>query len=286
VAALGIANFSCMDAFMKGLSIEMGAYNAMLWRSVAGLAISTPIFLVHARTWPPRATLLLHVKRSVAAGISVLLFFWGLVRVPMAEGVALTFLSPIMALFLAALLLKERIRRAAIGASLIAFGGVIVILLGRAGGQGGPDALHGAVAILLASAFYAYNLVLLRRSAMIAGPVEITFFTNLVFAALYGIAAPVAATVPEFGQVLRLTAAATLAILSSLALAWAYARAEAQRLVSVEYTAFVWSAILGAVVFGEALMPATVIGAAMIIAGCIVAARGRPTPGPTTEAAA
>lgn len=286
MAALGIANFSCMDAFMKGLSIEMGAYNAMLWRSLIGLAISTPLFLVHVRTWPAAATLLLHAKRSIAAGISVLLFFWGLVRVPMAEGVALTFLSPIIALFLAALLLKERIRRAAIGASLMAFAGVIVILVGRAGGQGGSDAFHGAVAIMIASAFYAYNLVLLRQSALIAGPIEITFFTNLVFAALYGVAAPVAATVPAPDQVARLVAAAILAILSSLALSWAYARAEAQRLVSVEYTAFVWSAILGALVFGETLMPATVIGAAMIIAGCVVAARGRAMPGPTIEAAA
>ena len=37
-----------------------------------------------------------------AAAISVLLFFWGLVRVPMAEGIALCFLAPVFAILLAA----------------------------------------------------------------------------------------------------------------------------------------------------------------------------------------
>jgi S-adenosylmethionine uptake transporter len=286
VAALGIAIFSCMDAVMKGLSIEIGAYNAMLWRAIVGLVMSGVLFVAIGAKWPPRETVILHIQRSGAAGISVLLFFWGLVRVPMAEGVALTFLSPIIALFLAAPMLGEKIGRSAIGASLLAFAGVGVIVLGKAGEGGGPQALHGALAIVLASLFYAYNLVLLRRSALVAGPIEITFFSNLVFTGLYALGAPVAAIVPALHYMPRLALAAGLAIVSSLLLAWAYRRAEAQRLVSVEYTAFVWSAILGAIVFGEKVLPLTILGAVMIIGGALIAARAKPSPGPTTEAAA
>ena len=36
MATLGIATFSTMDVVMKGLSISLGAYNAMLWRMLAG----------------------------------------------------------------------------------------------------------------------------------------------------------------------------------------------------------------------------------------------------------
>ena len=109
VACVGIAFFSCMDAIMKHVSIAIGAYNAMLWRSMIGVALSAPLFFGGGLRWPDRGRLLLHVKRSGAAGISVLLFFWGLVRVPMAEGIALSFLSPIIALLLAAPMLgKER----------------------------------------------------------------------------------------------------------------------------------------------------------------------------------
>ena len=61
-------------------------------------------------------------------------------------------------------------------------------------------------------------------------------------------------------------------------LAWAYARAEAQYLVSVEYTGFIWAALLGWLVFGEAILWPTMAGAAMIVAGCLWAARPTATP--------
>jgi len=285
VACLGIATFSCMDAIMKWVSLDIGAYNAMLWRSIFGVLMSAIPFVMWRQGWPDRARLILHIKRSGAAGISVLLFFWGLTRVPMAEGIALTFLSPIIALLLAAPMLGEKIGRSAVVACAIAFAGVIVIVLGKAGEGGGPQALHGAIAIVIASLFYAYNLVLLRRSALQAGPIEITFFTNLVFTGLYLLGAPVGAVMLPLQKVPLIAAAAALAIVSSLLLAWAYARAEAQRLVPVEFTAFVWAAILGAIVFGERVLPLTVLGAAMIVTGCVIAARARAVAAPSTEAA-
>ena len=285
VACLGIATFSCMDAIMKRASIDIGAYNAMLWRSIIGLLLSGPLFLVAHVKWPDRGRLLLHVKRSGAAGISVLLFFWGLVRVPMAEGIALSFLSPILALLLAAPMLGEKVGKSAISACLLAFAGVIVIVLGKAHEGGGPAAFHGAIAIIIAGMFYAYNLVLLRRSALLAGAIEITFFTNLVFTGLYLIGAPIGAAWLPLDFLPLIALAAGLAVVSSLLLAWAYARAEAQRLVPVEFTAFLWAAILGAIVFGEKVLPLTIAGAAMIIAGCVIAARGRQAPVPSTEAA-
>lgn len=270
---------------MKALSIAIGPYNAMLWRSLVGMVFSGALMIALRVQWPSRAMVILHAKRSGAAGISVLLFFWGLVRVPMAEGIALSFLSPVIALFLAAPMLGERIGKGAIGASALAVTGVLVIVLGKAGEGAGPNAIHGALAIVLASVFYAYNLVLLRRSALIAGPIEITFFMNIVFACLYLPAAPLAAVVPPLQYAPLLAIAAALAILSSLLLAWAYRRAEAQMLVSVEYTAFVWAALLGEIVFDETLVPLTLVGASLIVGGCVLATRGHAAPGPSTEAA-
>jgi len=282
---MGIALFSCMDAMMKQASIHIGAYNAMLWRSIIGTAVSGPLFLIRGLKWPDHGRLLLHVKRSVASGISVLLFFWGLVHVPMAEGIALSFLSPIIALLLAAPMLGEKVGRSAVIACLLAFSGVIVIVLGKAHEGGGPAAFHGAIAIIVAGVFYAYNLVLLRRSALVAGPIEITFFTNLVFMGLYLLGSPIGAALLPLRWLPLIGLAAGFAIVSSLLLAWAYARAEAQRLVPVEFTAFIWASILGAIVFGETVLPLTVLGAAMIVAGCVIAARARQAPVPSTEAA-
>ena len=50
-------------------------------------------------------------------------------------------------------------------------------------------------------------------------------------------------------------------------LSWAYARAEASYLAATEYTAFLWAALFGWLVFGEPLSPFTVAGAALIVAG-------------------
>ncbi len=45
VAAIGIAIYATMDAIMKTLSIQSGAYSAVLWRSVAGVAIAGAVFV-------------------------------------------------------------------------------------------------------------------------------------------------------------------------------------------------------------------------------------------------
>ena len=68
IAALAIAVFSGMDAVIKALSFGIGPYNALLWRSVAGTAISGSLFIARRSAWPERAMVVTHVKRSAAAG--------------------------------------------------------------------------------------------------------------------------------------------------------------------------------------------------------------------------
>lgn len=273
-ASAGIAIYSCMDALMKGLSIASGAYSAVLWRSVAGVLLTGAVFVARRQRWPERQALRLHILRGLAAGLSVLLFFWGLVRVPMAQGVALTFLSPLIALFLAAAMLGERIRRAAILGSLVAAVGVLVIALGQAQAGASSDVVLGALAIVLASVLYAYSLILLRQQAQLADPLEVTLFTSLVIGVLLTLGAPWLAVWPATDQLVPIAGSAILGSISALLLAWSYGRAQAQVLAPVEYTAFVWAALLGYLVFDERVSPFTVAGALLIVGGCVVAVRG------------
>jgi S-adenosylmethionine uptake transporter len=208
----------------------------------------------------------------------VLLFFWGLVRTPLAQGIALSFIAPLIALGLASVFLKEQIGRNAIGGALIAFAGMLVVIAGRASEDSGHDALAGAGAILAAALFYAVNLVLARRQSQAAGPMEVTFFFNLVALALYGAGAPWFAVVPDVAHAPLIIAAACSSSISILLLAWAYARAEAQYLVSVEYTAFIWASLFGWLAFREPVLISTLGGAALIVAGCLWAARGSRKP--------
>ena len=284
VAALGIAVYSAMDAIMKGLSIVSGAYAAVLWRSLAGVALLAPVYLARRKPRPTAAAIRLHLARGAVGGASVLLFFWGLVRVPMAQGVALTFLAPLIALFLAAMTLGERIRRVAIGGSLVASLGVLAIAAGQVQARASEEMVLGSLAILAASVLYAGSLILLRRQAQAADPLEVALFTSIVLSGLLLIASPWFGGWPATDQMPAIVAAALLGSISAVALAWAYRHAEAQVLAPVEYTAFVWSALLGWLVFAERVSPYTVAGAMLIIAGCLVAIRG-PAPGPQTEGA-
>jgi S-adenosylmethionine uptake transporter len=284
-ASAGIAIYSLMDALMKGLSITSGAYSAVLWRSVAGVALTGTVFLARRQRWPEHRALRLHILRGLAAGLSVLLFFWGLVRVPMAQGVALTFLSPLIALYLAAALLGERIRRAAILGSAVAAVGVLVIALGYAQAGASADTVMGALAIVLASVLYAYSLILLRQQAQVADPLEVTLFTSLVIGVLLALGAPWLAMWPVQEQLAPIVGSAILGSISALLLAWSYGRAEAQVLAPVEYTAFVWAALLGYWVFDERVSLFTVAGALLIVGGCLIAVRGA-GPVPQSEAGA
>lgn len=277
VACIGIALFSVMDGVMKGLAIAIGAYNAMLWRQMLTCALGGMTFFFKGGAWPSQSNMRLHMLRGVIAGLMAFTFFWGIARVPLAEGIALSFIAPLITLYLAALMLKERIRRSSIVASLLGLSGVAVIAAARLGtGQSDPEAIWGMGSIFVSAVLYAYNLILQRQQSLVAGPVEVGFFLNIFSLATMAVAAPWLAVVPSVEHVPSITAAALLSFVSIMLLSWAYGRAEAQVLVPVEYTAFIWAAIVGWLAFSEPVTVNTMIGAALIVTGCLIAARQRP----------
>jgi S-adenosylmethionine uptake transporter len=283
VAALGIALFSLMDALMKGLSLAIGTYNALLWRTLAGAAMAAIVFLWRRSPWPARPAMRFHLIRGSMSSVMAILFFWGLARVPMAQAIALAFAAPLIALYLAAILLHEKIERSAILASLLGFAGVLVILAGQAQAELGPEALHGSIAILLSAGLYAWNIILMRQQALLAGPVEIAFFTSLIMVSCFLLAAPFLAAAPAPAHLPEILGAAALAFGSLLLLSWAYARAEAQQLAPVEYTGFIWASIFGFLFFAEPVRPLTLVGAAMIVVACLFAAGPKASPLPGVE---
>jgi S-adenosylmethionine uptake transporter len=286
VATLGIALFSTMDALMKGLSLAIGTYNALLWRTLAGAAIGGAVFFLRRSPRPAPAALKFHLIRGTMGSVMALTFFWGLARVPMAQAIALAFVAPLIALYLAAVLLKERIERSAILASLLGFAGVVVILAGQAQAELGREALLGSLSILASAGLYGWNIILMRQQAQLAGPVEIAFFTALIMTLCFAFAAPFLAVPPPSAQLPAIVGAAGLAFGSLILLSWAYARAEAQRLAPVEYTGFLWAAIFGWLIFAEPIQPLTLAGAAMIVVACWFATRPQSGPMPAVEAGA
>lgn len=279
VAVLGIAVFSGMDAAMKRLVLANGVYPALLWRNVAGALLCLPLLLLGQARVPPRSVLRLHLVRGVITAGMALLFFWGLARMPMAQAVALAFVAPLIALVLARLLLGERIRAGAVWGSLAGLAGVLVILAGQAQGGAAARSLPGAGAVLLSAICYAFNIILMRRQSLVAGPIEVAFSQNLIVAVVLAMAAPFTrAGLTGRGELPFVLLAALLASAALLLLAWAYARGRASDLAPSEFTAFLWAALLGWLVFGEQVSRYTLAGAILIVAGCAIATRGAGPP--------
>jgi S-adenosylmethionine uptake transporter len=275
-ACAGIALYSVMDAVMKGLSLSIGAYAALFWRMVAGAVLITPLFALSRPAMPPRRVLRIHAIRSGVIAVMVTTFFWGIVRVPLAEAIALTFIAPLIALGLAAVFLKEKVGAHSVLASCMGLAGIGVILAGQMGDTHRPDTLLGMASVIVSAVFYAVNLVIARHQAQHARPVEIAFFQNWMILGLFCLPAPWLLVVPTPPQWPMVVAAAALTIVSLLLMSWAYARAETQVLLPVEYTAFIWAAIMGWVFFHEPLTLGTVAGTLLIVAGCWMAARKQP----------
>lgn len=286
IGALGIGLFSVMDAVMKGLVLALGVYNTMLWRSLGNVALGGIAWATIGIRRPTRRALVLHLTRGAVTCAMALLFFWGLARVPMAQAIALSYIAPILALILAAWWLKERVSLRTVIAVLVASLGIMTIFIGQAQAALGPDAFDGAIAILASAVLYAVNLILTRLQSLAARPAETACLQSLVILCLLGMAAPWLAAIPPAATILPLGGAALLAFVSMMLLSWAYAHGEAGYLAMTEYTSFVYAAVLGFLVFGERVSGYTLIGAIVIVAACVYAARRRDIAAQTLEQAA
>lgn len=275
LAALSaVALLSLMDALMKGASLAVGAYSAAVLRSAIGVALVAPLWLARGGRWPSRAVLHVHLLRGVCGSFMALTFFYALTKLPLAETIAISFIAPVVSLYLAAIFLKERIRREAIIAALLGFAGTVIIVGGKIGRERmGEDAVLGLAAILFSALLYAGNLVISRHQAQLAQPLEISAFHSGVGALVLGLAAPWFLRLPDSQAALLIVGSALLTVTGMVAFAWAYARAEAQVLVPMEYSGFLWASLFGWLFFAERVTATTLLGTALIVLGCWLAAR-------------
>ena len=273
-AALGVGFLSLMDAFMKEAALAAGAYTATVLRSLIGAMIIAPFWLYKKTGWPHREVLKLHLERGVISALMALSFFYSLTKLPLAEAIAISFIAPLIALYLARILLGEEIQTKAIWASFLGFVGTLIIIAGRIGqGEFDDDIALGLAALGFSALLYAYNFIVIRKQSQKAGPVEIATFHSGVGGLVLLLFAPLLGSMPQTQTLVPIALAGILTVLGAMAIAWAYARAEAQALVPMEYSGFLWASLFGWVFFREAVTVPTLAGTMLIVSGCWIAAR-------------
>jgi S-adenosylmethionine uptake transporter len=298
MVAFGIALLCVLDTLVKALAESHGPWSAVFFRYAAGAAWAAAIFLVFRRGWPSLVSIRQNFLRSIIVVGTALCFFYALWRLPFAEAIALTFTAPIFMVLLGRLLLGERVRGNVVGALLLGFSGVLVMLGSRL--ADGPDlgALDGVFAALGAAVFYAFAMVLLRKQTgkdpiLTIVTLQNVFAFTLLLALfelkrLLAFALPIPAGIleaklPTGGEALIAIAAGLFGTLGHLAMAWGYKRAEAGRLGALEYTSFLWAVLFGWVFFSETPSPIVFAGAVLIIGGAVLANRGPPQPAAVIE---
>lgn len=278
----GVALLCGMDAAMKHVVAGFHPISATFARSLLCLPFALPLWLAAGRPTLSREVLGAHAIRGAVMAFSAASFFWALTVLPLAEAVTLSFIAPLIIPFIAWGLLRERPRLTSLAAGVIGFAGVLLTTQGAPASADTPERTLGIVMMLLAAVAWAASLVLLRGRASRDGPAIVVLMGGLMPAILLMPAAVIIGETPTLAATGWLLLAGGLTVAGVWTLTRAYARAEAQVLAPIEFTALGWAALFGWLFFAEVPRAEIWAGAAVIIGACLFAAwderRGRKSP--------
>lgn len=274
IAAAAIALGSAIDALVKGLAPEAGLFTLLAWRFFFGAGLALAVFIARRRPRPGWEAVRFHTLRGLLQLGAAICFFYALMQLGLAEATLIGFTAALIVPFIAWALLGERITRIALMATGLGFtGAAIAIALPAADTYpaAGNRSL-GLIAVFAAAGLYALVMVMLRMRALREDATTIAMFTNLVPALallpilLISLGRAILAYLPVFALL------GVMGYVTWYLLTLAYARAPAQQLAPLDYTALIWSSLLGAVFFAETPAWPLYLGAALIIISCLTVA--------------
>ena len=286
--ALGVFVFSIQDAILKGLSGDHAVTLAIVIRSIVGLPIL--LVMVHfesglKRLFSPNWKLL--VLRGVILLTAYTTYYMAFPALPLAEAIALFFISPIFVTILASLFLNEKVSPKAWLAVIAGFIGVLIIL------QPGSGLFEPAALLsLFSAASYGFSMILVRKYGAEEPSTVMAFYVNSVylvgasliaagfsFAGLKGFGHPSLDflvrpwAMPDLRDLALMGLCGVIAAVAMSLLTHAYRMAKANLVTVFEYTGMIWVPLWGYLFFAEVPRLTTFIGTAIIIAAGIFAVR-------------
>ena len=271
--------FSLMYAAIK-LAGPVPVGEVVFFRSFFALI---PLLAWTCFTVGPRAAIrtqrpIYHVGRSAIGTAAMFSNFAALKLLPLATVTAFSFMQPVFAVVLAALLLHERVGRYRWTAVAVGFAGVLMMIEPH-GGLVSILALHSSRGVsyaLLFSLLSAMVVILIRQmSATERGDAIVFYFmaSGVIVGGAMMIFDHVAL---GWNSAMWLVLCGLVGGVGQILLTYCYRYAEPSLLASFEYVSMVWAMVLGVFVFAE--MPETMVlaGAGVVIAsGLLIVWRER-----------
>src|SRR5215510_11587022 len=263
-----------MDAMIKSLAPRYSAIEIAFLRYAFGI-IGAVVYAFATRPgWPTREATIYNGVRAVLIVFTATTFFFALGKLPLADAIAMSFISPALTAVLGVLLLSERLDWRVVIGLIGGFFGMLLIVGGKLGGAGSDQAaLLGAIAVLLSAIGYSLNVIMLRHRATRDPLAQIILFQNVGPALILALPALWLWTTPTFEDLMRFAVLGSIGVIAHTMLAHAFARIEATRLAPVGYITLVWGVLFGFLFFAEVPGLATVGGSILIVVGTLLAQR-------------
>ena len=253
--------FVAVTGIVRHLGTDMSPVQAAFIRYAFGLALLIPVFLRMGRFMREPATLGLHAARGVIHGIGVMLWFFAMARIPIAEVTALGFTAPIFTTVGAALFLGERLHFYRIGAVLMGFGGALVVL------QPGFQEINlGSIAQLTAAPLFAVSFLIGKRLTRVESSAAIVAYLSVFVTLVLLPPALIVWREPTLSELGWLLATAACATAGHYTLSQAFRAADITVTQPIQFLQLVWATLLGLAVFGEQPEIWTWLGGGIIVA--------------------
>lgn len=257
-----------MNGLVKLISDQHPPVEIMFYRGVIAMALLLVWALYRGKigTIYKTAHPAKHFGRGLVGNIGMFLVMWSFALLPMADVTATLFSGTLMATALSALILKEKVGAWRWGAVIAGFIGIVMIINPAHLVAGGYERFIP----LLAALFGAFVHIYLRELGKTEDSLTTVFYFLLFGIVLSALYMPFNGHWPTGTTLLPLVGIAVCGVLSLVLKSEAFAMAEASLLSPFNYSAIVWSTLIGWLAFGDIPTPLVITGAVIVIASNIV----------------
>ncbi|UWR00965.1 DMT family transporter [Rhodobacteraceae bacterium S2214] len=254
-------NFVAVTALVKHVGSDVPAAQGAFLRYVLGLVFLIPMIRPILAARLTGRQLKLFAMRGVAHTLAVILWFFAMARIPIAEVTAMNYLSPIYVTIGAALFLKEKLPPRRLAAVIVALIGAMIILRpGIKAVEEGHIAMIGTALLFAVGYLVAKQLSGEVSPAVVVGMLSVTVTIGL---APFAIAVWVTPTLAQLGWLFLVACFATA---GHYTMTLAFAAAPLTVTQPVTFLQLIWAVLLGFLVFDEAVDGWVVVGGLVIMA--------------------